>query len=156
MKHIIISALLLLVTMSFTVVNDACAQSQAPSAASFDKERPFRAHIYNKEYKIFIMLNAYEQDILIPGQEVFGEMAGYLKSDDDGRCWLFTSAEIAEDGKSITLGITNDYGSEDLEAVLKLEKDGSYTLKQLEGSQIKIARNKKWVKIPKTLSFVLK
>ncbi|MBF1447962.1 MAG: hypothetical protein HXN55_11410, partial [Prevotella nigrescens] len=47
----------------------------------------------------------------------------------------------------------NDYGSEDLEASLTYNGDGSYTFKQLKGSTINIVVNNKWVKLPKTLIF---
>ena len=51
------------------------------------------------------------------------------------------------------LEIVNDYGSEDLTATLTLNGDGTFTLKHLDGSTIKIAVNKKWVKLQKTLVF---
>lgn len=156
MKHIFFRIFLALIVFSTVFTADAYAQSSVPSPADYDKSQPFRARIYNKEYKVFMILNAYEQNIEVPGQEIFGEMAGYLRSDDDSRCWLITSCEISEDGKSIALSITNDYGSEDLEATLSVNGDGVYTLKQLSGSQIKIARNKKWVKIPKQLQLTVK
>ena len=66
------------------------------------------------------------------------------------RKWLFTSAEL-KDSTTAKLAITNDYGSEDLEAILKKLPDGTYELQQKEGSTIKIAVNRKWVKIPKHL-----
>ena len=50
--------------------------------------------------------------------------------------------------------IINDYGSEDLVADLVILSDGTYELQQKEGSSIKIARNRKWVKIPKNLVFI--
>lgn len=115
--------------------------------------QPFVGRIYNKEYKVFINMNAIEQNIVIPGQELFGEMAGYLKSDDDSRCWLMVSLKMSADGKTATITFSNDYGSEDLESSLTLNENGTYTLRQLNGSTLKIARNKKWVKLPKTLEF---
>ena len=52
------------------------------------------------------------------------------------------------------LEIINDYGAEDLTATLSYNpKDSVYTLKQNAGSTIKIARNRKWVKLPSTMQF---
>lgn len=157
MRHILIFIITLAVTAFFTPAQQIHAQTpqeiHGEVADSTVADGPFRTYIYNKEYKVFIRLNAYEQNITVPGQEIFGEIAGYFKSDDDGRCWLITSVELAEDGKSALLDIINDYGSEDLSALLSVDENGVYTLKQLEGSTIKIARNKKWVKMPKTLIF---
>ena len=41
-----------------------------------------------------------------------------------------------------------------LEAILKLQKDGSYVLQQKKGSRIKIVVDRKWVKIPTDLVLV--
>lgn len=101
-----------------------------------------------------LRINLYDNDIKIPGQEIFGEISGYLRSDDDSRCWIITSSEINEKKRTAQLEIINDYGSEDLTATLSYNpKDSVYTLKQNSGSTIKIARNKKWVKLPTTMQF---
>ena len=52
-----------------------------------------------------------------------------------------------------TIAVINDYGSEDLTATLTVNPDGTYTLRQEKGSVLKIARNRKWVKLPKSLVF---
>ena len=99
-------------------------------------------------------INLYDNDIKIPGQEIFGEIGGFLRSDDDSRCWIITSAEMNEKKHTANLEIINDYGSEDLTATLSYNpKDSVYTLKQGAGSTIKIARNRKWVKLPGTMQF---
>ena len=138
MKSTILSILLSLMCFS------AYSQSDAP----------FKAYIYNKEYKVYMRINLYDNDIKIPGQEIFGEIGGFLRSDDDSRCWIITSAEVNEKKKTANLEIINDYGSEDLTATLSYNpKDSVYTLKQNAGSTIKIARNRKWVKLPSTMQF---
>ena len=138
MKSTILSILLSLMCFS------AYSQSDAP----------FKAYIYNKEYKVYMRINLYDNDIKIPGQEIFGEIGGFLRSDDDSRCWIITSAEVNEKKHTANLEIINDYGSEDLTATLSYNpKDSVYTLKQNAGSTIKIARNRKWVKLPGTMQF---
>lgn len=138
MKSTILSILLSLMCFS------AYSQSDAP----------FKAYIYNKEYKVYMRINLYDNDIKIPGQEIFGEIGGFLRSDDDSRCWIITSAEMNEKKHTANLEIINDYGSEDLTATLSYNpKDSVYTLKQNAGSTIKIARNRKWVKLPSTMQF---
>jgi len=57
---------------------------------------------------------------------------------------------------TVTLQVINDYGSEDLEATFTRKDDGTFELKQGDGSTMKIARDRKWVKLPKTLVFVKK
>lgn len=114
----------------------------------------FHVYAYNEEYKVYLDLNLYDSDVQVPGQEVFGKVPGYFGAVRDSRKWLITSAKL--DGKNVAhLDIINDYGSEDLDATLSYnEKDGSYTLKQNGGSRLKIVVNRKWVKIPTTLTFV--
>ena len=112
----------------------------------------FKGYLYNDEYQVYINMDFYRNNIKVPGQEIFGELPGYFGSKRDGRKWLFVTAELT-DSITAKLTITNDYGSEDLEAVLRRLPDGSFELQQNDGSTIKIAVNRKWVKIPKRLQF---
>jgi hypothetical protein len=114
----------------------------------------FKCRIYNKEYDVYMNINFYDNNVKVPGQELFGEMPGYFGDNKDSRKWLITDAEIK--GKTANLSIINDYGSEDLTAELTITSDGTYVLKQQKGSSMKIARNRKWTKIPKSLEFVRK
>ncbi|MBR1622048.1 MAG: hypothetical protein IJ669_08035 [Prevotella sp.] len=113
----------------------------------------FCATITNETENISISINLYNQNIIVEGQEMLGEMAGYISADYDFRLWLIVSAEITSEDKAV-LTIINDYGSEDLKAQLTFNNSNStYTLKQLQGSTIKFAKNKKWIKLPKELQF---
>lgn len=111
----------------------------------------FKGKITNKEYDVYMNIDFYHKNLKVPGQELFGEMPGYFGDRRDSRKWLITDADI--EGKTAHLSIINDYGSEDLTADLIALPDGNYELRQKEGSNLKIARNRKWVKIPKKLKF---
>lgn len=117
-------------------------------------DKVFHTYIYNDEFKVYMDINLYENNVIVPNQELFGETPGYFGAKRDERKWLITSAKI--DGKNTaTLEIVNDYGSEDLTATLTFNpEDGSYMLRQKSGSRIKIVVNRKWVKIPTELKFV--
>jgi hypothetical protein len=123
-----------------------------PAIAQESKE-PFRAYLINKEYKVNIRIDLYRQNITVPGQDLYGELPGYLWKQNNSFCWLITSAEVDDSGKTATLQLINDYGSEDLTATLKAENDSVYVLKQIEGSTLKVPNNGKWQKLPKTLEF---
>ena len=116
-----------------------------------DTTGPFKGYISNDEYQVYIRMNFYENNIVVPDQEIFGELPGFFGSQRDSRKWLFTSVEIIDKNQSV-IAITNDYGSEDLEAILTCNNDSTFTLKQKEGSTLKIAVKGKWVKIPKTIT----
>lgn len=123
-----------------------------PAIAQESKE-PFHAYLINKEYKVNLRIDLYQQNITVPGQDLYGELPGYLWKQNNSFCWLITSAEVDDSGKTATLQLINDYGSEDLTATLKAESDSVYVLKQIEGSTLKVPNNGKWQKLPKTLEF---
>lgn len=112
----------------------------------------FKGKIVNDEYRIRMEMDFDGQAVIVPEQEIFGEVAGYLGAEGDPRKWIVTGVKM-RNKTTARLEITNDYGSEDLTATLTLNADGTFTLKQLDGSTIKIAVNRKWVKLPKTLVF---
>ena len=120
----------------------------SPSLAQENKE-PFHAYLINKEYNVYLRINFYQENISVPGQDLYGKLPGYLSKQHNSFCWLITSAEV--EGNKATLQMINDYGSEDLTATLTAESDSVYVLKQIEGSTLKIPNNGKWQKLPKTL-----
>ena len=95
-------------------------------------------------------INFYKQDIVIPGQELLGTLPGYLGKERNSFCWPVLQADIK--GKEARLLMVNDYGSEDLEAVLTCVDDSTYTLKQGKGSTLKVPNNGKWQKLPRVLT----
>ena len=146
---LIVFSLSSLVTMAaaITPIGEQSASVQETPADTII----FKTHIENKEYQVWLDIDLYKSSILIPNQEVFGKVPGYLGAKRDTRKWIIVDYSIS--GNTAKLTIINDYGSEDLEASLTYNGDGSYTFKQLKGSTINIVVNNKWVKLPKTLIF---
>ena len=114
-----------------------------------ESKGPFRAYLFNKEYNVYLRINLYDEDITVPGQDLYGKLPGYLAKQHNSFCWLITSSEV--EGNKATLQMINDYGSEDLTATLTAESDSVFVLKQIEGSTLKVPNNGKWLKLPKTL-----
>lgn len=123
------------------------------SSATWAQERDFCGKVYNSEYGVWLDINLYEETVDIPGQDVLGKVFGYLKKATDSRVWIIMSVKFSDNDKKATLEMVNDYGSEELVATLTLGLDGSYTLKQEEGSAIKVADKGKWLKLPKVMVF---
>lgn len=115
----------------------------------------FKGYLYNQEYDVYIRMDFYHNNIVVPFQEIYGEMPGYFGDKQDGRKWLFTSAAI-KDRHTAIIQIVNDYGSEDLTATLRQQNDSVYILHQDKGSTLKIARKRKWVTMPTTMRFIKK
>lgn len=135
MKKICFLALVLLFSINVSAQTDSTS---------------FKGYLYNDEYQVYIKMDFYDSSITVPGQDIYGKLPGYFGAKRDNRLWLITDAEISGDKKA-KLSVINDYGSEDFTATLIKNKDNTYTLRQEEGSRLKIVVNRKWVKIPKEL-----
>ena len=131
--------ILVTIILAFTLI---------PTFAQQGKE-PFCAYLFNKEYSVYLRINLYDEDITVPGQDLYGKLPGYLSKQHNSFCWLITSAEV--EGNKATLQMINDYGSEDLTATLTAENDSVFVLKQIDGNTLKVPNNGKWQKLPKTL-----
>lgn len=110
----------------------------------------FRAYLYNNEYDVYLRINFYDQDVTIPGQELYGELPGYLGKKNNSFCWVITSCKV-ESEKKAQLQLINDFGSEDLTATLTRKNDSIYVLRQGDGNPIKVPSKGKWQKLPKTI-----
>lgn len=114
---------------------------------------PFKCTLYDRENKIYLHLDLYEESINVPGMEMFGPMNGYMNGNVYG-IWMITSSKI-ENEKTATFRLSNDLGSETQEVKLTVENDSTYLLEQQGGTVIKKVVNKKLVKIPRNLTFNL-
>ena len=124
----------------------------ALSAFAQKDDRAFKAYLYNDEYEVFLRINFYDKDIKIAGQELYGELPGYLGRKQHSFFWVMVDAEIENERKA-TMTRVNDFGSEDLTASLTRKNDSIYIFRQEKGSTVKIPKNGKWQKLPKSLEF---
>lgn len=147
--HKIPSAVRIVLLLLTAFVLSAEAKAQTAEAQG---DSVFKGYYYNNVYQVYLRLDLYGESIVVEGQEIFGALPGYLGAKRDSRKWLITGTEALDRSKA-TIAITNDYGSEDLTATLWAEADGQLTLKQEEGSRIKIVVDRKWVKLPTELKF---
>ena len=114
------------------------------------QDNTFRAYLYNNEYNVYLRINFYDQDVRVPGQELYGTLPGYLGKVNNSFCWVITSCQIKND-REATLQLINDFGSEDLTATLTAKSDSIFVLKQIDGGTLKVPNNGKWQKLPKTM-----
>lgn len=111
---------------------------------------PFKGYFSNEEYNIYLRINLYDKDIIIPGYEMFGDLPGFLGKKNNSFYWLITSGTVISENKA-ELNLINDYGSEDLKATLTAVNDSTLTLTQGSGSTLKMPNNRKWQKLPKVI-----
>ena len=121
------------------------------SAQAQKDDRAFKTYLYNDEYEVFLRINFYDKDIKIAGQELYGDLPGYLGRHRYNFYWPVVKADVKKNKATLTM--VNDYGSEDLAAQLIQLDDSTYELKQLNGSALKVPNKGKWQKLPKTLLF---
>ena len=119
-------------------------------ATGIQAQKNFRAYLYNNEYNVYLRINFYDQDISVPGQDLYGKLPGYLGKLHNSFCWVITDCEV-KDEQHAEMQLINDFGSEDLTATLTWLNDSTYELKQGAGSTIKVPNKGKWQKLPKTL-----
>ncbi len=113
----------------------------------------FKGYMVNDKYQIWLDIDFYGNTVKVPDQDIFGSLPGVFGAVRDTRKWIITDAVIK--GRKAYLSIINDYGSEDLDAELCLNSDGTYTLKKTKGSSIQIVVNRKWLKLPNSIEFKL-
>ena len=114
--------------------------------------KAFRGYLYNDEYNVYLRINFYDQNIQIPGQELYGALPGYLGKRHNSFCWVITAATVESEQKA-SIELINDFGSEDLTATLTCKNDSTYILRQEAGNTLKVPNNGKWQKLPKTIEF---
>lgn len=124
--------------------------SMITAAAAGQEARPFDTTIRNDEYKIYIRLNLYDNDVKVPGQDVLGEVGGYFGSTQSSTKWFIVDSRVI-DSRTAEIEVVNDYGSEDFTATLKANPDGTYDYKKEGGSTLKFAVKGKWQKLPARL-----
>ena len=75
--------------------------------------KPFKGRFDNDEYKVYLVLNLHDQNVKVPGQDLYGELPGYLGKRNNSFCWLITGAKVKSNSKA-NIELINEYGSEDL------------------------------------------
>lgn len=134
---------ILLIALLAIAVSDCFGQKESKS---------FRAYLYNNEYDVYLRINFYDQDISVPGHELYGDLPGFLGKKNNSFCWAITSCDVLSEKKA-TMQMINDFGSEDLQATLIRKNDSVYVLRQGSGNPIKVPHIGKWQKLPKQIEF---
>jgi len=124
-----------------------------PLLSAAQEKRPFDVTISNDKHKIYIKMNLYDKDIIVPRQDVLGPVDGYIGSSQSRNTWIIVASRITG-SSTAEIDVINDYGSEDFTAVIKLNHDGTYSYRKKGGSTLKFGVRGKWQKLPG--SFVLK
>jgi len=143
-------------TLLFALILHICPATAQKSQQDSTTQVPvaFCGQLYNKEYDVFMKIDFVKQQLVAPGHELYGSLAGYMGRPYNSFYWVMLTAEVK--GQTATMQLVNDFGSEDLMATLTMLNDSTYRFSQGKGSVIKVPNKGKWLKLPKTLDFKLK
>lgn len=111
----------------------------------------FKGRFVNDEYKIFVVINLKEKNVVIPKQEILGGLDGYFGSTQTSHAWAITSSKTK--GKKATIDVINNYGSEDFTATLSMSENGTLVFQHVKGSTFKFPVKSKWQKMPDKIVF---
>ena len=122
------------------------------ASARISAGEPFRGTFRGDDLKITLEINLYEEDVRVPGMEMFGPMNGYLRGTDLYCTWYVSSIQKTTDSEA-TVHFSNELGSETQVAELTLKDDSLLTLRQTKGAVLKKVVGKKLQKLPTEITF---
>jgi len=116
---------------------------------------PFTGIFGNDECKVRLHINITDKNIIVPDQEIFGELDGYFSCDGCTTVWPIVSAEkLNGRGTKAEIEVINNYGSENFTATLTQIDDNTLLFEHRDGSTFKFPVNKKWLKVPSKIKLV--
>lgn len=122
------------------------------AAVSMTAGEPFRGIFKGEDFKITLEINLYEENVKVPGMEMFGPMNGYLRGTDLYCTWYVSSVKQTSEDKA-SIHFSNELGSETQAVELTLKDDSLLTLRQTGGSVLKKVVGKKLQKLPNEIIF---
>ena len=75
-------------------------------------DKPFKGRFDNDEYKVYLVLNLHDQTVKVPGQDLYGELPGYLGKRNNSFCWLITGCKVKSSSKAKKLGCSGKLKSD--------------------------------------------
>ena len=122
------------------------------ASITVNAQQPFKGKFYNDEHEIYIVINLYDKNVTVPGQEIYGEMDGYVGSKRTSLVWMITGSELLSDKKA-KIELINDYGSEDADAELVIIDENTIEYTKKSGANLRFSKNGKWVRMPGKIVF---
>lgn len=118
---------------------------------------PYKGTFYAPEHGVTIVMNLYNEDVVIPGYAILGPTNGYMKGNTNQHLygiWILTSFELNSD--NVLLRFSNDLGSESQTVSFRIQKDGFYKYRTIGGNEVKKIVGKKFIKTASEMIFELK
>lgn len=129
------------VWLAFAIVTSLAAQTA----------KPFVGRFFCREAGITLVLDAYEENVEVPGMAFLGKTYGYLSGRGIYGLWMVWQAEIKD--QEATLNFTSDSGSDNQKVKLTLVDATHIEMQTLGSVSFKKAVGRKWVKLDSKLIF---
>ena len=123
-------------------------------AVAQSTSNPYKGTFVCKKAQITFHLNAYDENIDVPGLSFLGKTNGYLSGTGVYGIWMITSCQ--KQGDALRIRLSNDTGSDSQTIIFKQVNDSIFSYKAVGGNVIKKVQHRKLVKIEDALEFQLK
>ncbi len=110
----------------------------------------FKGGFINEEFKISLRLNLYDDDIPVPGFEL-DSCYGYLRGGINGAWVILKVVSLGDDEAEVRA--VSERGSDAQNLRISVGDDGKLFLRQIDGTNIKGVKGRKYVKLPKEIEF---
>ena len=105
----------------------------------------FKGVFSNREHGVSFHIDLYEPTLEAPGLSFLGPLHGYMEGKGIYGTWMITRHSVK--GKTATVRMSNDTGSDAQSIVLKQLSDSTMSFRTVEGNNIRKAIGRKLVKI---------
>ncbi len=121
------------------------------TAMTAQTAKPFVGRFFCREAGITLVLNAYEENVEVPGMSFLGTTYGHLSGRGIYGLWLVWKAETND--QSATLHFTSDTGSDHQKVKVTIPDATHLEMQPLGSVTFKKAVGRKWVKLDSKLTF---
>lgn len=116
-------------------------------------QKPFKGLFFDKDNNINLNIDFYEESVEVPGLSFLGKTNGYMNGNIFG-IWMVTSFKIKNN--KATVNLSNDMGSDSQTIILIVNEKNELEYQTVGTQCIKKVVNRKLIKIPDSLHFILK
>ena len=135
---------------AFAICAFLCALFVQSVFSQTQNGKPFKGSFYNRENRINLVIDLYDETISIPNLSFLGKTNGYMNGNINGT-WMLVSKKI--EGKTATIRVSNDQGADSQTIKLTLNADSTLNYETVNGNCIRKVVNRKFAKVPSEMVF---
>lgn len=117
----------------------------------------FKGLFYSQANHVQLVLDLYQESVIVPGYEFLGKMNGYLKGDASQYLygtWMLINFKLR--GDEAELRFSNDIGSDSQTVIFTHNTDGTFSYSTKGSNNVSKAVGRKLVKVADKMNFMRK